>query len=165
MFFCLCCFVRVGTYPNIRQTLIWSVKNIEVSSWKKVILDLPTDVAEYKLLLEGEYNKTSSYWSRNYVTVDHLELRSCSIKGSVHVLYPLYASFGTIKVWNRADIFIKRHSRGANVNGSSTKKYLLYIPNAYNTNLRDCIPLSCWLGSIAKQVENTFHRMSQRCEK
>ena len=77
---------------------MWSVKNIEVSSWKKVMLDLPTDVDEYRLLLEGDYNKTSSYWSRNYVTVDNLELRSCLIKGNVHFLHFLFASFLTIKI-------------------------------------------------------------------
>ena len=78
-----------------------------------MILDLPTDVDEYRLLLEGEYNKTSSYWSRNYVTIDHLELRSCSIKGSVHFLYPLYASFTTIKLVIEYDSFIQTPSRGA----------------------------------------------------
>ena len=80
LFFVLLC---TGKSPNIKQTLIWSAKNIEVSSWKKVVMDLPTDLNEYKLLFEGEYNKTSSYWSRNYVTVDNIELRSCLNKGKV----------------------------------------------------------------------------------
>ena len=77
---------------------MWSVKNIEVSSWKKVILDLPPDVDEYRLLLEGDYNKTSSYRSRNYVTVDNLELRSCLIKGNARFLHFLFTSFLTIKI-------------------------------------------------------------------
>lgn len=70
-----------GTYPNIEQKLIWGGKNIEVSSWRKVIVELPNDVDEYRLLFEGEYNKTTNYWTRNFVTIDNLELRSCYQKG------------------------------------------------------------------------------------
>ena len=70
-----------GTYPNIEQKLIWEGKNIEVSSWRKVIVELPNDVDEYRLLFEGEYNKTTNYWTRNFVTIDNLELRSCYQKG------------------------------------------------------------------------------------
>ena len=79
--FVLSCFT--GSFPSLRQTLIWSAKNVQVSSWKKVVIALPTDLDEYRVLLEGEYNKTSHYWSRNYVTVDNLELRSCSMKGKL----------------------------------------------------------------------------------
>ena len=45
-----------------------------------MVLDLPIDVDEYKLLLEGRYEKTVSR-SVNYVVVDNLELRRCSTKG------------------------------------------------------------------------------------
>ena len=63
-----------------------------VSNWRQAAIDLPNDVDEYKLLLEGEYNKSSSYYSRNYVAVDNLELRSCSVKGNficghLHITY------------------------------------------------------------------------------
>lgn len=39
-----------------------------MNTWKKVILDLHTDVDEYvyRLLLEGEYNTTSG-WMKNYM--------------------------------------------------------------------------------------------------
>jgi len=72
-----------GKYPKTEQRLIWEAKNVEVSSWRKVIVELPNDVNEYRLLFEGEYNKSSSYWSRNFVTIDNLEVRSCSHNGKL----------------------------------------------------------------------------------
>ena len=45
-----------------------------------MIISLPTGLDEYRLLLEGEYNE-STYYSRNYVAVDNLELRRCSFEG------------------------------------------------------------------------------------
>ena len=76
--------VRVlGIFPAIEQRLIWSAKTIEVSSWRKVVVKLPSDIDEYRLLFEGEYNETSSYYSRNYVTIDNLELRNCSVEGKL----------------------------------------------------------------------------------
>ena len=46
-----------------------------------MVMNLPTDLDEYRILFEGEYNKTSNRYSRNYVTIDNLELRSCVIEG------------------------------------------------------------------------------------
>ena len=60
--------------------------NVEVKSWKKVVLNLPTDLDEYRILFEGEYNKTSNRYSKNYVTIDNLELRSCVIEGKIRHL-------------------------------------------------------------------------------
>ena len=74
------CFTE--KYPNIEQKLIWEAKNFEVPSWRKVIVELPNDVEEYRLLFEGEYN-TTKYWTRNFVTIDNLELRSCYQKGKM----------------------------------------------------------------------------------
>jgi len=72
-----------GKYPNTEQRLIWEAKTIEVPSWRKVIVELPNDVDEYRLLFEGEYYNATSYYSRNFVTIDNLELRSCSHKGEL----------------------------------------------------------------------------------
>ena len=55
---------------------------MEVLSWKKVSISLPTGLDEYRLLLEGEYNE-SIYYSRKFVAVDNLELRRCSFKGEL----------------------------------------------------------------------------------
>ncbi|XP_078343101.1 uncharacterized protein LOC144628871 isoform X1 [Oculina patagonica] len=74
-------YIQTGTYPNIEQRLIWQAKNVEVPSWRKVVVELPNDINEYRLLFEGEYNKTTNYWTRNFVTIDNIELRSCSHKG------------------------------------------------------------------------------------
>ncbi len=71
----------IGTFPTIEHRLIWSAKNIEVLSWRKVVVELPYDIDEYRLLIEGEY-ETSSY-SRNYVAIDNLELRRCSVEGKL----------------------------------------------------------------------------------
>ena len=66
-----------------------------------MIVELPNDVDEYRLLFEGEYNKTTYYWRRNFVTIDNLELRSCSYKGNLlrliryHLQNKLCASFFT----------------------------------------------------------------------
>lgn len=60
---------------------------MEVLSWRKVVVDLPSDIGEYRLLFEGEYNKTSSYYSRNYVTIDNLELRTCSVEGKLFFFF------------------------------------------------------------------------------
>ena len=49
-------------------------------------MNLPTDLDEYRILFEGEYNKTSNRYSRNYVTIDNLELRSCVIEGKIRHL-------------------------------------------------------------------------------
>lgn len=76
---------RTGTFPTTEETLIWSAKNVEVSRWRKMIVELPNDIEEYRLLLEGEYKEASSH-SRNYVTVDNLELRSCSVEGKLLLL-------------------------------------------------------------------------------
>ena len=46
-----------------------------------MVMNLPTDLDGYRILFEGEYNKTSNRYSRNYVTIDNLELRSCVIEG------------------------------------------------------------------------------------
>ncbi len=82
--FVICLFrLFTGTYPNIEQRLIWEAKNIEVPSWRKVVVELPNDVNEYRLLFEGEYNKTTNYHTRNFVTIDNIELRSCSHKGKL----------------------------------------------------------------------------------
>lgn len=51
-----------------------------------MVLNLPTDLDEYRILLEGEYNKTSNRYSRNYVTIDNLELTSCVIEGKIRHL-------------------------------------------------------------------------------
>ena len=48
-----------------------------------MVVELPKDIDEYRLLFEGEYNETSSYYSRNYVTIDNLDLRSCSVEGKL----------------------------------------------------------------------------------
>ena len=60
-----------------------------------MIIELPNDVEEYRLLFGGEYNKTTNYWSRNFVTIDNLELRSCSHKGKLlyHLQEKRTASF------------------------------------------------------------------------
>jgi len=63
------------------QRLVWRAKNVELWHWKKVVITLPTDIDEYRLLLEGECNKSSNYYSRNYVIVDNLELLGCSNGG------------------------------------------------------------------------------------
>ncbi|KAL9960874.1 hypothetical protein ACROYT_G034380 [Oculina patagonica] len=77
-------FIQTGRHPNIEQKLTWEAKNIKVSSWswswRKVVVDLPSDVDEYRLLLEGEYEKWTSFWSGNYVNIDNLELRRCTHK-------------------------------------------------------------------------------------
>ena len=77
-------------YPNIEQKLIWEAKNVEVSSWKKVIVELPNDVDEYRLLFEGEYNQTTNFWTRNFVTIDNLELRRCDQKGKLLPAIPYH---------------------------------------------------------------------------
>ena len=51
-----------------------------------MVLNLPTDLDEYRILFEGEYNKTSNRYSRNYVTIDNLELRSCMSEGKIRHL-------------------------------------------------------------------------------
>ena len=51
-----------------------------------MVLNLPTDLDEYRILFEGEYNKTSNRYSRNYVTIDNLELRSCVSEGKIRHL-------------------------------------------------------------------------------
>ena len=79
-----------GMYPNTEQRLIWEAKNIEVLRWRKVIVELPNDVDEYRLLFEGEYYKARSYSSRNFVTIDNLELRSCSLQGKLLRLIPYH---------------------------------------------------------------------------
>jgi len=48
-----------------------------------VVIALPSDIDEYRLLLEGECNKSSRYDNRNYVIVDNLELLGCSNGGTV----------------------------------------------------------------------------------
>ncbi|KAL9960877.1 hypothetical protein ACROYT_G034383 [Oculina patagonica] len=73
-------FIQTGRYPNIEQKLTWEAKNIKGSSWRKVVVDLPSDVDEYRLLLEGEYEKWTSFWFGNYVNIDNLELRRCTHK-------------------------------------------------------------------------------------
>ena len=65
------------------QRLIWRAKIVELRDWKKVVIALPSDVEEYRLLLVGECNKSSSYSSRNYLIVDNLELLGCSNRGTV----------------------------------------------------------------------------------
>lgn len=80
-------FYLKGAFPTFEQRLIWKAKNIEVSRWRKVVVDLPNDIDEYRLLFEGECEDGRSYL-RNYVTVDNLELRSCrSNKGLLFFLF------------------------------------------------------------------------------
>ena len=55
-----------------------------------MIVDLPNDVDEYRLLFEGEYNKTTNFWTRNFVTIDNLELRSCDQKGKLLQAIPYH---------------------------------------------------------------------------
>ncbi|KAL9960880.1 hypothetical protein ACROYT_G034386 [Oculina patagonica] len=77
-------YIQTGRHPNIEQKLTWEAKNIEVWIWRKVVIDLPNDVDEYRLLFEGKYNKSAmyiKYWLRNYVNIDNLELRRCTHKG------------------------------------------------------------------------------------
>lgn len=66
-----------------KQRLFWSAKKVEVSSWKKVVLELPNDIEEYRLLFEGKYKEAPAVYLRNYVAIDNLELRSCSSKGKL----------------------------------------------------------------------------------
>ena len=51
-----------------------------------MVMNLPTDLDGYRILFEGEYNKTSNRYSRNYVTIDNFELRSCVIEGKIRHL-------------------------------------------------------------------------------
>ena len=44
------------------------------------------DLDEYSILFDGEYNKTLNRYSRNYVTIDNIELRSCVIEGKIRHL-------------------------------------------------------------------------------
>ena len=56
-----------------------------------MIVELPNDVDdEYRLLFEGEYNKTTNYWTRNFVTIDNLELRGCYQKGKLPPAIPCH---------------------------------------------------------------------------
>ena len=55
-----------------------------------MIAELPNDVDEYRLLFEGEYNKTTDYWKRNFVTIDNLELRRCDQKGKLLPAIPYH---------------------------------------------------------------------------
>ena len=55
-----------------------------------MIVGLPHDLEEYRLLFEGEYNETTNYWRRNFVAIDNLELRSCSEKGKLLPSNPYY---------------------------------------------------------------------------
>ncbi|XP_078343106.1 protein bark beetle-like isoform X1 [Oculina patagonica] len=73
-------YIQTGAFPTTEQRLIWRAINVYAYKWRKVVLDLPNDVDEYRLLFEGEYGDGKSY-SRNFVAIDNLEFRSCSVKG------------------------------------------------------------------------------------
>lgn len=53
-----------------------------------MVVQLPNDIDDYRLFFEGEYKKATNYHSRNYVTIDNLELRSCSVEGK-YILFHL----------------------------------------------------------------------------
>ena len=55
-----------------------------------MIAELLNDVDEYRLLFEGEYNQTTDYWTRNFVTIDNLELRRCDQKGKLLPTIPYH---------------------------------------------------------------------------
>ena len=56
----------------------------------KAIVELPIDLDEYRLLLEGAYEslQSPSHYPRNLVAIDNLEMRRCSVKGNLF-MYPL----------------------------------------------------------------------------
>ena len=81
--FIFCFHHAIDTSMTTEQRLIWRAKNVELRVWKKVVITLPSDIDEYRLLLEGECNKSSRYYSRNHVMVDNLELLACSNRGTV----------------------------------------------------------------------------------
>ena len=85
--------MSTSLYPDIEQKLIWQAKNIEVPNWRKVAVELPNNIDEYRLLFEGEYNKTTNYYTRNYVTIDNLQLRSCSHEGNIINIKPVLSLY------------------------------------------------------------------------
>ncbi|PFX25774.1 Tenascin-X [Stylophora pistillata] len=76
-----------GTYPTFKQKLLWEASDLYVMSWRKIALDLPSGIDEYRLLFEGECNISSPYYYRNYVMMDNVELRSCSHDKGEHRIY------------------------------------------------------------------------------
>ena len=58
-----------------------------MSDWQKAIVELPQDLDEYRVLLEGVYEsfQPPPYYPRNYVNIDNLEFRRCSVKGNHYV--------------------------------------------------------------------------------
>ena len=80
----------IGTFPAIEQKLIWSIKHELGWGWRKAVVELPNDLDEYKLLLEGVYGsfQPPPSYPRNHVTIDNLELKRCSVKGkSIHLSF------------------------------------------------------------------------------
>lgn len=84
-----------------------------------MIAELPNDVDEYRLLFEGEYNKTTNYWTRNFVTIDNLELRSCDQKGKLLPAIPYHLQD------KLTTFFLFRVSLYPKLNKSTTSSILL----------------------------------------
>ncbi|PFX18273.1 Macrophage receptor MARCO [Stylophora pistillata] len=73
-------YAQTGTFSKIDHRLIWRSTDDYVWDWRKVVIDLPSDIDEYRLLLVARYNSSSYYYSRNYVAVDNLLLSGCLAK-------------------------------------------------------------------------------------
>ncbi|XP_068733406.1 protein bark beetle-like isoform X1 [Montipora capricornis] len=72
-------YIQTGTYPEVKQELIWRGKQGEKErTWVKVQIALPADLDEYRVLLHGKVNKSLYNHSVNYLSIDNLELLGCS---------------------------------------------------------------------------------------
>ncbi|XP_068732633.1 uncharacterized protein [Montipora capricornis] len=72
-------YIQTGTYPEVKQKLIWRGKQGEKErTWVKVQIALPADLDEYRVLLHGKVNKSLYNHSANYLSIDNLELLGCS---------------------------------------------------------------------------------------
>ena len=75
----LCAFNVLGTYPEVKQKLVWRGKQCQKErTWVKVQIALPADLDEYRVLLHGKVNKSLYNHSVNYLSIDNLELLGCS---------------------------------------------------------------------------------------
>lgn len=99
----------IGTFPRVMQRIIWSTKNFDGSRWRRVIITLPSDIEEYQLLLEGKCNKTSSYYNRNHVILNSLELQHCSTRGKCSLLIPCAIHIFFINALQDVESLPQRH--------------------------------------------------------
>jgi hypothetical protein len=63
---------------SVKLVPFWKPKSSEVLQWTKVVLDLPKDLMEYRIVFVGSYNTTTNYYNRNFVTLDDIEIQNCA---------------------------------------------------------------------------------------